>query len=183
MFDMTPYIYTGAWINWSYGAVTGATLTLSSQHGSFLIAFLALFVRLAGQNLWAIFCYCAFQTRSTQQPTDALYHQLQALLRNSTGDTAALWDLLKLLWRWRTKTESAFRRIIFLAASALFHLATFSAAGIFSSKVSIVDPEVLIKSDECGNWPYPYLVDGQFLWPQLGSLRSGKSKLRGQHAK
>jgi hypothetical protein len=22
-----------------------------------------------------------------------------------------------------------------------------------------MDPEVLIKSDECGNWPYLYLVD------------------------
>lgn len=43
-------IYTGFWVNWTYGPVKGATITLSHRDAGFLTAFLALFVSVAGRS-------------------------------------------------------------------------------------------------------------------------------------
>jgi hypothetical protein len=40
----------GFWTNWSDGKILGATMTLTRQHGGFLIAFLAIFVGMAGKR-------------------------------------------------------------------------------------------------------------------------------------
>jgi hypothetical protein len=40
----------GFWTNWSNGKILGATMTMSRQNGGFLIAFLAIFVGMAGKR-------------------------------------------------------------------------------------------------------------------------------------
>lgn len=43
-------IKLGFWTNWSDGKILGATMTLTRQNGGYLIAFLAIFVGMAGKR-------------------------------------------------------------------------------------------------------------------------------------
>ena len=94
-------IYTGFWIDWSYGILHGSRITLNAQSSAYFIAFIALFVRLAGGQLWAILAYLISISRSTAEPRDALYHQQQAIFRNATSPATVTWNMLKLWWFWR----------------------------------------------------------------------------------
>ena len=151
-------IYTGFWINWSDGRVKGSTITLSAKNSAYLIAFLALFVRLAGGQLWAVLAFLSAFSRATAEPQDALYHQQQAILRNTSQPATVLWSTLKLLWFWKgtaTKARTRTAAFIFLG---LTYIAAFGVAGIFSSKISSPDSQVLlVPSDLCGLWPFPWL--------------------------
>ena len=149
---MTSDIYTGTWINWTGGRVAGATLTISSQHGAFLVAFLALFVRFAGSHFWDICRYAIFQYRSGVGPKDVYHQQQQVLLRNTTADTSMLWNLVKITWAWRKITKRPFLRSISLLIWATVQIIAFSAAGIFSSQVASAQPEVLLRGSNCGTW-------------------------------
>jgi hypothetical protein len=115
-----------------------------------MIAFLALFVSIAGGHLWAIICFALHQVRSTLSDRDGLHHQQQALLRNAPNSSTASWMLLKLGWAWKNKTPYTVRRTIFLAVPAITHLAAVSIAGIFSSRLALSGDEVLIRSTSCG---------------------------------
>jgi hypothetical protein len=44
-------VHLGFWTNWSHGKVQGATVTMTRQHGGFLIAFLAIFIGMVGKRL------------------------------------------------------------------------------------------------------------------------------------
>lgn len=57
-------IYTGAWINWSQGAIIGATITLSQRNGNLLTAFLGIFVTIAGGACWRILSFLMHQQRA-----------------------------------------------------------------------------------------------------------------------
>src|SRR5689334_19332660 len=95
-------IYRGVWTNWSHGKVLGSTLTLTQRDGNLLVAFLALFVAYAGTSFFHLTCFVLhyiFSSRnspkiSTKEPCKAthhaLYHQRQAILRNSSGPTDGL---------------------------------------------------------------------------------------------
>ena len=140
-------IYTGTWINWSKGRALGSTLTLSSQNGGLLVAFLALFVSFAGTSFFRVTCFVIHQRGSTNSPRDALYHQTQAILRNSASGTSAFVDLSTLAWAWRTKKMNAPTRILPLALYSCIVLAAFGVAGVFSSRIaSLTGDEVLIQS-------------------------------------
>jgi hypothetical protein len=156
---MSSHIYTGVWTDWYYGSVIGTRLTISNRNAYFLVSFLTLFVRSSGQALWTTFCFCAFQIRSTPIPQDTLYHQLQATFRNSNGDITTLLEFLKLGFRSSKRAIRHRRRTTSLATTALFHIIVFAAAGIFVSKVAIDDSGVLIRSNVCGNWDCPFVLD------------------------
>lgn len=150
-------IYTGFWTNWSYGSVRGSTLTLSAEHSAFLVAFIALWVKFAGGQLWAVITFLASISRSTAEPRDGLYHQQQAILRNTSQPTTVLWDMLKLSWFWRGKATNVRTRTFTFAFSSLAYIAAFAVAGIFSSKIASNNSEVLlVPIQTCGIWPYPW---------------------------
>lgn len=149
-------VYTGAWINWTDGRLAGATLTLSSRNGAYLVAFLALFVRIAGGHFWNIFCYLVFQFRSSTSPSDGMYHQQQAILRNNSSESGALWQFLKVGWFWRRRASRPWCRSTFLILSAVLHMMAFGVAGIFSSKVTTIRSDVLLRGNHCGRWPDPF---------------------------
>lgn len=88
---MSSHIYHGAWINWSRGLVTGATITLGEREGGLLTAFIATFVTIVGAELWKISCYVFHQIRSKQEPQDGLYHQQQVILRTYPTPGGAAW--------------------------------------------------------------------------------------------
>jgi hypothetical protein len=149
-------VYTGLWTDWTHGRSQGLTLTIPASHAAVLIAFLAIFVRIAGGHLWDVFCYIIFHIRSTTDARDGLHHQQQALLRDNLSDNRAIWQFSSIAWEWRGKTKRPLFRTLPLILSAALHFIAFTAAGIFSSKVASVGSNVLIRGPTCGNWSVPY---------------------------
>ena len=155
----TGAVRTGTCINWTNGPVLGATWTTSPQNGAYLVAFLALFVRVAGQHFWDIFCYTLFQLRSTARDEDGLFHQQQAVLRNTATDTSAVWQFFTLSWYWRRKARRAWGRTLPLALGGLLNILAFGAAGVFVSRVTNNGNQVLLKEVACGLWADPFAFD------------------------
>ncbi|RVX70100.1 hypothetical protein B0A52_06272 [Exophiala mesophila] len=150
---MASQIYTGPWINWSQGWVHGATITLSQRNGGFLMAFLATFVTIVGNELWKIICYILHQVRSKSGSQDGLYHQQQVILRTSPTPGTAAWVYLKQIWPWRRRAPHAFWRTFPWAILSLVYLAAIGVAAIFSSEISKSAGSLrLITSDNCGMW-------------------------------
>jgi hypothetical protein len=88
--------------------------------------------------------------RSRHRRRDGLFHQQQSVLRNGITSTSALLQLGSLARAWRSNTLSPVRRSAGLICLALFHIAAFGAAGIFSSRVTLINDEVLIQKGHCG---------------------------------
>lgn len=146
-------IHTGFWTNWSHGPVSGATITITRQRGTIVIAILALFISIVGTHFWNIICFCLHYGLSTSKPQDALYHQRQATLRNSATGASGLWGLLMVLSAWKQSGNNArsCQRILPLVCVALCHVVAFGVAGAFSSKIATAaGNEVLIRSSKCG---------------------------------
>jgi hypothetical protein len=92
----------------------------------------------------------AHQSRSMSVPCDLFHHQQQVLLRNSAGNAEAIWDFLKLSRRWKSKIRGPIRRNFVVILLATFHWISFSIAGIFSSKFTVIGDETLIRGKHCG---------------------------------
>ncbi|KAG9238377.1 hypothetical protein BJ875DRAFT_513005 [Amylocarpus encephaloides] len=149
------YIYTGTWINHSESVLRGGTLTLKSQHGAILVAFLATLVTSAGVSTWAVFRFALHQARSGDRPHDALSYQQQVILRNSASAPGSVFKLLQVSWAWRKHER---RRIwnswtLCLVLLAIVVWASFTVAALFSSKVTqAAGTAFLIRSPNCGLW-------------------------------
>lgn len=97
-------VYLGFWINWSHGRVRGATITLSRNNGSLLIAFLALFVAASGKSFWRLLCFALHQaTSAPATPQDGFYHQRQAILRNSETAMQGGWEIFNSMIAWKRR--------------------------------------------------------------------------------
>ena len=90
------YTYTGPWINWSRGAVSGSTITLTQRDGGLLTAFLGIFVTSSGATFWRILSFAIHQCRTKEGPKDGIHHQQQVILHNSSTATAAAWQMTQL---------------------------------------------------------------------------------------
>lgn len=147
-------VHIGCWTNWSNGRITGATLTLTHLGGAFLTAFLALFVAFTGTSFWRLAAFGIHQTLSSDQPQDALYHQVQALLRNSENGSSALKTLIRISAAWRSQEYRPLYRLAPLIGFASVNVMGFAAAGLFSSRIgSALGNEVLLSGSACGT-PY-----------------------------
>lgn len=123
-------VYTGVWINTLRGRVYGATLTLDRQHGNALVAFLALYVGLAGQGFWRIASFLLHHAFSSSDIPDGIYHQRQAILRNSESAQMAAWELLQTSLAWRRKKgRKICIRLMPLILFSLVVSLSFTAAG------------------------------------------------------
>jgi len=159
MTNSTATVYEGFWINWTDGRVWGSTLTLSGRNGNLLIAFLALYVQVAGTHFWQILCWLLFQfgatTKSNDVPPSLRRQQQQAVLRNSNSAASGIIDLGKVAWssrhRLRPRNAKAISLLPFL--SALLCTFGFLVAGIFSSRVTSTRSDVLLLPQACGYWP------------------------------
>lgn len=145
-------VYLGVWTNWSKGRVLGATLTLNYQEGTLLIAFLAIFVALVGTSLWRISCFFLHLVTSTKGPhaRDGLYHQHQAILRNSPDPVHGLVNLSRSYWAWRYASHNAHRRVLPTIAYSAICTGVFALASGFSSgAIKGSNNEVLISNKFC----------------------------------
>ena len=146
------HVYTGAWINWSRGHVLGPTLTLTSRNGGLLTAFLGIFVTIAGAACWRILCFIIHQWRAEKgSKNDALYHQQQAILRNSSSPGAAAWQMSQVAWSWKSIARNPVLRNLPLVILAILNMSLFGLAGVFSSEISkAAGNETLLRSPNCG---------------------------------
>jgi hypothetical protein len=83
-------VYLGVWTNWSKGTVMGATLTMTRQQGDLLIAFTGFLIPFVASRFWRILCFILHLYYSTSKPEDAIYHQRQVILRNSSSPDTGL---------------------------------------------------------------------------------------------
>ncbi|KAI0390878.1 hypothetical protein F5Y17DRAFT_37952 [Xylariaceae sp. FL0594] len=137
-------VHIGFWTNWSYGPVSGLTLTTDNRYGGFLIAFVSIFIVYVTSRLWRILCFIIHRTCSSERRQDTLHQQRQLILRNSSGPSATLLSLLLLLKAWGYSTVSRYPRIWPLIALASICSLAFTAAGSISSAAYMfADNEVL----------------------------------------
>ncbi|KKY13326.1 hypothetical protein UCDDS831_g09109 [Diplodia seriata] len=144
-------ILIGIWTNWTRGSVFGRTLTLQRRDGDLLIAFIALFVTIVGTSLWRILCFGLHGFFSTEKTRDGVYHQRQAILRNSANGASGLIRFVQAMWAWRHKDSKPYRRIAPLIIFTTLFLCVFGVASGFSSRVSTgIGNEVLIQTPDLG---------------------------------
>jgi hypothetical protein len=163
-------VHCGFWINLSQsfslwkllaltsigeGTIRGSTLTLPSQSGLIIVAFLALFVNLVGSHLWGIICFATHQANATSRKQDDTYHQLQLTLRNTKSESNLISDLIKIGHSRKGARLEAYRRSIPLFTLAGLHALAVLAAGTFSSKAIASNDEVLTRSKSCGSMRDP----------------------------
>lgn len=130
-------VYLGVWTNWANGAVRGSTLTMHRADGALLTAFIAIFVGYAGARAWRILCFMTHLALSKDLSQDALYHQRQAILRNTPSADAAVWDLILAAWAWRRLMHrDVLKRLLPLIILGLSVSVAIAAAGVLSSQLS-----------------------------------------------
>jgi hypothetical protein len=85
---LTMYVnvYTGMWVDYSNGRITGATITLTARNGSILVAALSIFLVLVGSQFWSILTFDIHWMNATDKITDILHFQHQATFRNGGVD-------------------------------------------------------------------------------------------------
>ncbi|KAK8117983.1 uncharacterized protein PG998_006264 [Apiospora kogelbergensis] len=149
--DADDQVYLGVWTNWSRGSATmGATLTMTKNSGNILIAFTAIFVPFVASRLWKMLCFAFHNCASKRGAQDAIYHQRQVILRNSTSPDSSLLSLLALVWAWRRLQSNALGRLFPLLLFAFLFIVGFTIAGGYSSQItSAAGDEVLINGNNC----------------------------------
>ena len=157
--DPAAYIHAGFWTNWSKGAVTGRTLTLSPTYATLLTNSLALFVTLSGGQLWTILRFSLHQYRASRKPEvpNASRQQEQVVLRNATTNFATLRLMSQVAWASRRNAGRPFMFCFLIVSVALVHAVFFMIAGAFSNNVANAGQEVLSRSKFCGIFNEPYL--------------------------
>lgn len=163
-------VQLGMWTNWSRGRVLGATLSLSREDGNYLLSFTAFFIGLVSSRFWRILCFTLHNSFSTSKPRDALYHQQQAILRNSDSADSGLLVFCQLAWAWRKTAKRAFVRVLPVIATAAFSAVAFTIAGGFSSSISTgVGNDVLLDGSNCAfvNTGYSDVKAASVLQPYL----------------
>ena len=122
-------IYLGFWINRAYSVLRGVSLTLDRQSGAILIAFLALFITAAGRSFWKIVRHGLHIYFSSETSSDGVYHQRQAILRNSQLAEDAALTLIEARFSWRKRGERLDRRLMPVALLSAFVAVAFFLSG------------------------------------------------------
>ena len=147
-------IHEGFWINWSYGRYQGATITLTTRKSALLIAFLAIFTASISKGLWRMICFTSYHILSSKRQQDGIYHQRQAILRNSSTAVDALRGFAQILLAWRQTGDRPYLRLAPLLIVATICSLAFATASIFSSNIATSrGSEVLVSSPNCGIYP------------------------------
>lgn len=100
-------------------------------------------------RFWRIVCFAFHRVYATNTSQNAVYHQRQAILRNSSSPEEGIRLLLSLAWANKDRRDRL--PTLLIAFIALLSTTAFTAAGGLSSQISsAVGTEVLIESLNCG---------------------------------
>ncbi|KAF2138368.1 uncharacterized protein K452DRAFT_256590 [Aplosporella prunicola CBS 121167] len=175
-------VYTGSWTNWDRGRVRGATITLGKKNGQVLTAVLALFVTAAGTSFFRLACFAMHRALSSREPQDAVYHQRQAVLRNSATGASGVWKLVQVVWSWRFRGQNALARLFPSILCAALITSAFVVAGIFTSRISVAPGDkVLLAGVNCGIYYRPaddavFLTLGLPYWSSVITASAGHAQ-------
>jgi len=135
------------------GGNCGRRLTVSSEAGGYLIAFLALYVTFSLNQLWHIVCYVCHFWSSSLDKRHALHYQHQTLLRSGLPAVDYALAMSKIIRAWRKiPGRSGYKACCAMVAFAFAFKVCVIAAGLLSSLVATTDGAVLVNPSHCG-WP------------------------------
>ena len=155
MINNGQHVYHGFWIDWSYGYIEGATLTLSARNGNLLTAFFAFFVTITGARLWKILSFIIHQVRAGRRSRDGLYYQQQAIFRNTSSPADAAWAFTQMIIYWWSNATQPLLRSLPWAVFAILCMLAFASAGVFSAEMTrAAGNTTLVISPDCGIWGY-----------------------------
>ena len=123
--DASAYIFEGVWTNWTKGAVRGLTLTLRPTNATLLTNTLALFVTMAGGQLWTITRFVLHQVRSARAEDSDYRKKHQVVLRNTTTDLGTAQFMVNLAWATRQRGTGSQSFAIVIATVAVLHALGF----------------------------------------------------------
>ena len=183
--DPAAYIHEGFWTDWSKGKISGLTWTLCPNKATLLTNSLALFVTLAGGQLWTIIRFALHQRRVSQTSRNASECQAeeQVVLRNTATDLHTMRLMAQVAWTTRRNTGRVFSYSLAIACLAILHYTFFLVAGTFSNKLvnpnsnKLVSPSsnVLSRSPHCGVWSSAYLNTANSFTIDPSSLETVRS--------
>ena len=161
----TINVYEGFWTDWTRGKLYGLTWTLSPTNGTLLTSSLALFVTLAGSQLWIVIRFAIHQLRASSGRPEINERSLQEriILRNAATDFNTVLLMLQLAWTSRRSSKVSFSFPALIVCLAMFHYLLFLTAGAFSNKLVTAGSSVLLRSQYCGVWNetyYAYIKTG-----------------------
>ncbi|KAK7997466.1 acetylxylan esterase precursor, partial [Apiospora arundinis] len=149
--DAEDSVFLGVWTNWSRGSVFGSTLTLSREHGNYVIALTAFYIAFVATRFWRISCFIFHRCFSSPIFVGTMHRQRQIILCNSKSPESGFVSLLILLWSWRHLGLKHLYGLSFLAIFATLCVSGFVVAGSFSSRISTdMGNEVLLRANHCG---------------------------------
>jgi len=155
----SDYIYEGVWVNWSKGPVLGSTFTVNSYRASIISPALAIYISIAGSQLWRLFQLALHQRQASSSEHSLHYHQQQVILRNTVTDLTTLWRLIRVSIAWRhQKDAKVLKESLPLIFWTFVHFALVVLFGIFSSWLLEAGEEVLSRSPWCGTYNTTYLT-------------------------
>ncbi|KAI1179955.1 hypothetical protein F4777DRAFT_355236 [Nemania sp. FL0916] len=146
--DQYP-VYVGIWTNWSRGQLFGLTLTLTDRIASGVIAGTATFVTIVGSYFWKAVCFSLHRLYAKSTPQNAIYHQRQAILRNSSTAEEGLEQLARLIWVNRGR-RGRLAPLPALVAGLIFMYSFLVASTLLPIISTTVGTDVLIRSLNCG---------------------------------
>jgi hypothetical protein len=165
--DPAAYIFEGLWTDWTRGRALGLTWTLCPSRATLLTNSLALFVTLAGGQLWTIIRFSLHQFRAAHRPKvySERFLQQQVILRNASTDLHTMRLMAQVGWASRNAFGKQFMFPLTIVLLALTHYVVFVAAGTlsnnlintgsegtFSTKRLNVSSAALSRSPHCGTW-------------------------------
>lgn len=171
-----PQPFIGLWKNHADGGQL--TLTLEETQAGILASFLVIFAGITALSGWNVARFLLHQSRSGGPAHDGLHHQVQAILRNSTGLVQALQLIFQVAraWRERLGVLLVARRllVVFSVALAFFVGSTFAQLFI-SLAWSTTGAQFLVGTDSCSF----YLPNkpGEQLQPEQAEYIYQKSRL------
>lgn len=155
----SEYVYEGVWINWhkDRGSVLGSTLTVNFYLASILSPAIAIFISIAGAQLWRLFQYALHQVRATSDARGLVYHQQQIILRNTGTDLNAIYRFVRTAIAWRHQKDA---KVLWTSLPLVFwsivHFSLIILAGLFSSRLLEAGEDVLTISPWCGTFNLTY---------------------------
>lgn len=122
-------VYQGFWINQSLGGFHAATITLDRRWGGLIISFLALFINATARSIWKLTRFALHVSYTTPTGQDGVYHQRQAILRNTSMAYEAAIQFLQLSYVWRHRAQNLRIRVCTVLVVTVVIAATSIAAG------------------------------------------------------
>lgn len=113
-------------------------------------------------SFWRLGCFIMHRYFSSAKPQDGLYHQRQAILRNSDTAHDGILRLLASMFAWRSshRAREPVFRLLPVIVTAFTVSAAFGVASVFSSNVTRETiNQVLLKGTRCGHYTLEKLTN------------------------